>query len=762
MVYLSFVNFGGKILTPNRLVFRGETPEGGQYSSPKRTEQEKAKKELVEINEVQDPALADQLAEERYLQLENMREQALAQLPEGLGKGQGEKLQVKINDFIIAKLTDKEYDVDSESGLDKEEFELFTEAMTVGIDFVISSYQESVETFTKNGAVILEGIGKFGEILKDENQKRLKANYWDFVKPSNMFGLSGYLPGMEGKSFMDKEMGEIRNLLQKEEGAHRDVASALGKIENGEDPETAFKDINGPEGNYFKALATGKDPEVSLARYYLEKGEQIKLSGASDVIQGLASGFLNQAISNAEHLEPGNAARIAISSRAKTLLPKGFEKFRSDYLVGFADMFLSYDQLLLLAASGPIGGMLAKSTKLVKLGMRLKKLSEASRLVKYGAKLVPGFELFASKHGDKIGIKALKLLGNFAGEAGKIWGAEWVAGKAGNAVGGEEGEFYAKKGVALFCFLIPGAKPAFERGVNKKMNDIFGKGGGAKGEQLFKDWVSKNYTPEQIQNLVREGIIAKIEDAAMTSFVPFLKNNPSVRAQIETQVDACIKEFGLARSAAVRESAQKVTQVNISVLREKFSKVINTFSATVDSVSSADFTAFLDGAGSKFEQLLPLVRSFDIPQAKEFLLSKKTLLAKSVDKLIGIIATSLQNKVYSAQAKERLLLSFDYLAIIIGRSPLLKKLRMALTGKPAKAAVELVGELAEKWRLSDHFVKEVVHGGGHGEEHGKEPYAGDVEPVPMAGGSDKPIPMAGGPDKPVPVATKDQEKPPVG
>ena len=508
-------------------------------------------------------------------------------------------------------------------------------------------------------------------------------------------------------------------------------------------------------------MATGKNPEVALARFYLEKGEQIKNSGVSDVVQGLAGGFFNQAILNADQLETDVSTKFNISSKAKALLTKGFEKFRREYLAGFADMFLSYDQLLLAVASGGIGSLLAKSAKLAQLGMKLKKIRDTYRIIKYGSKLVPGFELFASKHGDKIGIGAMKLLGNFAGEVGKIALAEFGAGKVGEAVGGEKGKFYAQKGVALFCFLIPGAKPAFERGMNKKMADVFAEKGATEGEMIFKKWVLKNYKPEQIVKLVREGVTAKIEDAAMASGLPFLRNNPLVKAQIETQVDACINEFGLAKTA-VKKSAKSVAEVNVGVLGEKISKNVDALLSVIGAVSPKDFLAFLKGSGSNFGQLLLLIKEIRMPSAKKFLAAKKDLLVKGIDNLVGIIGKALENISYSDEEKGRLFIMLDSLAIVIGRGSLLKKLKRALVEKPV--VLELIEKGIEKSGLADRVVGNVLHGGKHEEQRmaGQPeniPYAGDVKIEHMAGDV-PPVPMAGD-MKPVPVATKDQKTPPV-
>lgn len=538
---LFLLNFDNLSFKQNRLVFESEVPDSSRKVSPD------IKSQLIEKSEAATPEELTKIADARYQELMGVSTQALSKLPEAFGNGHQDKLRVKLNDFIIAKLAHQEHDKDLEEGLDEEEFALFRDGLSVGVELVIGEYQQEIETFISNGSVMLVKMDTFTNTLEKEYRDRLDASYWTFVKPSNLFGLSGYLPGMEGESFLEKEQKEVRDLFFKESDTRNAAVSAFGKIANGENPATAFAGLYGPEGNYFRALADKKDPELALAQFYLEKGQQIKSSGVSDLVQGLSSGFLNQAIDNATRIQTGNEAdellKKTITERANAILPKGFEKFRSEYMVGVADMFLSYDQLLLLAASGGVGNLLGKSAKLSQIGLKLNALSASSKAIRWGSKLVPGFEAFAASHTDKIGMGALKLLGNFTGEISKVVGWEWVAGKAGEAVGGEEGKAYAQKGVALFCFLIPGAKPAFERSSNSTIAGIFAKESPEKAEALFKEWVSQNYTKDQIRELIRKGVTAHIEDAAMASGKLFLRDNPVVKGQLENQVEAVMKQF---------------------------------------------------------------------------------------------------------------------------------------------------------------------------------------------------------------------------
>jgi hypothetical protein len=230
--------------------------------------------------------------------------------------------------------------------------------------------------FLSASTFAVEAGNQFNDLLQKEYKKRTDVTYWEFIKPSNLFGLSGYLPGMEGESFMEKEQLELESLIDDQREAQFTLKNAIGRIEKGEDVAVVIKKLpKNAEGNFLKSSFEGKDPKETLANYYLQKGTEIKSSGVSDIVQGIACLFLEKA---------AGSDISEVSEKAKGMLPKGFAEFRQKHLIAFADNWLSYDKLLLYAGAAFAAPIVLKAVA-AKAAPAVAAASSSSALLKGGA-----------------------------------------------------------------------------------------------------------------------------------------------------------------------------------------------------------------------------------------------------------------------------------------------------------------------------------------------------------------------------------------
>lgn len=201
--------------------------------------------------------------------------------------------------------------------------------------------KETIKALAK-GSALLKKLDKQISLLNKVKDKLVNADFMDFISPKNAFGFSGLLPGMEGKSFMERELNEIIKLSEKQKESQNKLELALKKMQNGAGSEAL---PNTPEGVFLKGILNGESKEQLQAGYDLQKAKEIIEIGPSDTMKALYVGYLKKAID--QNVNPN------ISKQAKNMMPKGLSDFRVNN-IDWVNQWLSYDKLAMYATGSAI------------------------------------------------------------------------------------------------------------------------------------------------------------------------------------------------------------------------------------------------------------------------------------------------------------------------------------------------------------------------------------------------------------------------
>jgi peptidoglycan hydrolase-like protein with peptidoglycan-binding domain len=353
--------------------------------------------------------------------------------------------------------------------------------------------QESNKRTTANTQAILESVQSAHIELSKKIEKltEKEQSFMNFVSPENMLGFSTRI--LSGDTVTGLKLQGLQDFSKRNSASEKNLKIILDNLQNNK----TFTEIQtipalkiffaSPEGVYTIDKENGLDDQLCVQKYILNTARLYKNLGLPIVAEWYYD----------------KLDGTIFESQVKGERLSKIERFQRGWLTDFANDFLSYDQLLIMAAGWSIGKWIGylvwKSARLTQAAVVVGAAIEWSKIAKT---LLPGVQVVESGNSENLLIRIGKWVINIGVDITKFI----VYQQAAEAIGWED----AGKAVSLALALIPGAKAWFESqiGVNiakDALSDI----------PKFANGIITKYGKKWAEEMIYKGLVEQATVEAM-------------------------------------------------------------------------------------------------------------------------------------------------------------------------------------------------------------------------------------------------------
>ncbi|GAB0174566.1 MAG: hypothetical protein HHAS10_04450 [Candidatus Altimarinota bacterium] len=440
---------------------------------------------------------------------------------------------------------------------------------------------------------------EFQKQVKDW-QERVKAlrekeySFSNFVTPENYWGFSTLIRG-DGNTNSGAKVDIVE--AYSELVGMRNIA--LPRIEyalkEGKRWEDIQKDplmksfLDSPEGRLMTSQSSS--PDEAMADFYLDKARELR----KKIPKGeLLAQPLYEKLKGTKH-----------EAIAKQEMMNIAEEIWKKYVSEIGNELLGTDSLLVMAASGPVGGLISKgikSERMIQASVGTMEAVNTSRLAKV---LVPGVKVVQTEASNGTLMKVGKGAVNILADAGKIGAYH----EAVRYFGGDE----AAKIAGYVLLFIPGAKAGFERDMKAKFGTV------APNSANVSAWALEKFGEEKLKKMLYDTSLEQMKQSGKITPPERLKNgvNLDVIDEVE-QVVVKMKEI-----AATATKNTTATEIGAQGVRATAERVQSTLPQIQEGVKTK--VAETLGKGEQIRELIKLgipenyikaIQEIGIPESK--------------------------------------------------------------------------------------------------------------------------------------------------